>query len=114
MDRVRRWLADLWLWFCIRRKYGAAIRPATIAVQARELAAWAEEAGRSALFAEDELRRLARLAAELRRVARAAESPAFRRLPPQKRLDLHTRLMTARAGLLVLLGRARLMTEKRQ
>ncbi|CAI3223054.1 hypothetical protein [uncultured Desulfovibrio sp.] len=104
MGRVRQWFVSWWRAFCIRRKYGAAISPAAIAAQALELAAWAEEAGRGALFSE----------AELRRVARAAAGRPFRRLPPQRRLDLHMRLSATRANLLATLGQARLMTEKRQ
>ena len=106
MGRVRQWFVSWWRAFCIRRKYGAA--------QALELAAWAEEAGRGALFSEAELHCLARVAAELRRVARAAAGRPFRRLPPQRRLDLHMRLSATRANLLATLGQARLMTEKRQ
>lgn len=114
MGRVRQWFVSWWRAFCIRRKYGAAISPAAIAAQALELAAWAEGAGRGALFSEAELHCLARVAAELRRVARAAAGRPFRRLPPQRRLDLHMRLNATRANLLATLGQARLMTEKRQ
>lgn len=91
-----------------------AARPATLRKLAGELAGLAEIAARTRPEAQEFQLKLTRMRQEMAELDRLTRRPAFRLLPPKKRLELHDSLIASRDQLARTVAETPVVTVTRQ